>query len=101
MKQLFHEIKINTKGQGLYDFTEKTVSWIEKQKIDIWVGPINSLYGSHLLKITDSISSKAPELEEVSELVIKDLKFQMKSNEMEDFLKILRTKYTVQVQSES
>ena len=74
---------------------------LKKQKIDIWVGPINSLYGSHLLKITDSISSKTPELEEVSELGIKDLKFQMKSNEMEDFLKILRTKYTVQVQSES
>ena len=34
MKQLFHEIKINTNGQGLYDFTEKTVSWIDKQKID-------------------------------------------------------------------
>ena len=31
MKQLFHEIKINTKGQGLYDFTEQTISWIDKQ----------------------------------------------------------------------
>ena len=31
MKQLFHEIKINTKGQGLYDFTSETVNWINKQ----------------------------------------------------------------------
>ena len=33
MEQVFHEIKINTKGQGLYDFTSKTVSWINEQEI--------------------------------------------------------------------
>ena len=34
MKQLFHEIKINTNGQGLYDFTKQTISWIDKIKIN-------------------------------------------------------------------
>ena len=34
MKQLFHEIKINTKGQGLYDFTKETKTWISNQKIN-------------------------------------------------------------------
>ena len=29
MQQQFYEIKINTKGQGLYDFTKKTISWID------------------------------------------------------------------------
>ena len=33
MQQIFHEIKINTTGQGLYDFTKKTVSWLNNQKI--------------------------------------------------------------------
>ena len=33
MQQIFHEIKINTKGQGLYDFTDQTISWIGNQKI--------------------------------------------------------------------
>ena len=33
MKQLFHEIKINTEGQGFYDFTSKTLSWLNKQEI--------------------------------------------------------------------
>ena len=38
MEQIFHEIKINTKGQGLYDFTNQTISWLNKQKIDnVWV----------------------------------------------------------------
>ena len=31
MKQIFHEIKIKTKGQGLYDFTEQTLSWLKNQ----------------------------------------------------------------------
>ena len=35
MQQIFHEIKINTQGQGLYDFTEKTISWLNNQKIKI------------------------------------------------------------------
>ena len=32
MKQIFHEITIKTKGQGLYDFTEQTLNWL-KDKI--------------------------------------------------------------------
>ena len=34
MQQIFHEIKINAKGQGFYDFTNETVSWLNKQKIN-------------------------------------------------------------------
>ena len=33
MQQIFHEIKIITNGQGLYDFTKTTISWINDQKI--------------------------------------------------------------------
>ena len=34
MQQIFHEIKIKTKGQGLYDFTKQTLSWLKEQKIN-------------------------------------------------------------------
>ena len=34
MQQIFHEIKIRTKGQGFYNFTEKTLNWLKKQKIN-------------------------------------------------------------------
>ena len=54
MKQLFHEIKINTNGQGLYDFTEKTVSWIDKQKIDNGILNINILHTSASLVIQEN-----------------------------------------------
>ena len=41
MQQLFHEIKLNTKGQGFYDFTDKTISWINGQKIKNGILNIN------------------------------------------------------------
>ena len=32
MKQEFFSLQINTKGQKLYEFTNKTIEWIEKNK---------------------------------------------------------------------
>jgi len=32
MKQEFYNLKINTKGQKLYEFTSQTVEWIQKNK---------------------------------------------------------------------
>ena len=46
MQQVFHEININTTGQGLYDFTDKTTSEITRR--------IKELIGSSADKITIS-----------------------------------------------
>ena len=54
MKQLFHEIKINTNGQGLYDFTKQTISWIDKQKINNGILNINILHTSASLVIQEN-----------------------------------------------
>ena len=54
MKQLFHEIKINTRGQGLHDFTNKTVSWINGQKIKNGILNINILHTSASLVIQEN-----------------------------------------------
>jgi len=54
MQQIFHEIKINTKGQGLYDFTEKTVSWLNNQKIKNGILNINILHTSASLVIQEN-----------------------------------------------
>ena len=54
MDQIFHEIKINTQGQGLYDFTNKTVSWLNKQKIDNGMLNINILHTSASLLIQEN-----------------------------------------------
>ena len=30
MKQEFYNLKINTNGQKLYEFTDKTIEWVKK-----------------------------------------------------------------------
>ena len=54
MNQLFHEITINTKGQGLYDFTNQTTSWVNKQKINNGILNINILHTSASLVIQEN-----------------------------------------------
>ena len=57
MQQIFHEIKINTKGQGLYDFTEQTLNWLKKQKINNGILNINILHTSASLIIQENADS--------------------------------------------
>ena len=54
MQQVFHEMQINTQGQGLYDFTQKTVSWLNKQKIANGMLNINILHTSASLIIQEN-----------------------------------------------
>ena len=54
MQQVFHEITINTKGQGLYDFTDQTVLWVNKQKISNGILNINILHTSASLVIQEN-----------------------------------------------
>ena len=34
MRQEFFDLQMQTKGQNLYDFTEKTISWIKEKKLN-------------------------------------------------------------------
>ena len=35
MKQEFFDLKINTNGQKLYEFTDQVIDWIKKKKPEI------------------------------------------------------------------
>ena len=54
MQQLFKEIKIKTEGQGFYNFTESTLDWISKQKIQNGILNINILHTSASLVIQEN-----------------------------------------------
>ena len=54
MQQVFHEIKISTDGQGLYDFTKQTISWLNEQKIKNGILNINILHTSASLVIQEN-----------------------------------------------
>ena len=65
MKQIFHEIIIKTKGQNLYDFTEKTKDWVSTKKFCNGILSINVLHTSASLIIQENADSD----------VLHDLKF--------------------------
>ena len=54
MQQVFHEIMLKTKGQGFYDFTEKTLGWLNEQKINNGILNINILHTSASLVIQEN-----------------------------------------------
>ena len=54
MKQFFHEIIIKTKGQNLYDFTEKTKDWVSTKKFCNGILIINVLHTSASLIIQEN-----------------------------------------------
>ena len=54
MQQVFYEISIKTKGQGLYDFTKETINWLNKQKIINGILNINILHTSASLVIQEN-----------------------------------------------
>ena len=54
MKQIFSDIVIETKGQGLYDFTDKTLNWLNKLKINNGILNINILHTSASLVIQEN-----------------------------------------------
>ena len=57
MQQLFHEITLKTKGQGFYDFTEKTIDWLNNQKIKNGILNINILHTSASLVIQENAAT--------------------------------------------
>jgi len=54
MKQIFHEIVLNTKGSGLYDFTKQTKSFVNKEKLLNGILNINILHTSASLTIQEN-----------------------------------------------
>ena len=57
MQQIFHEIILKTKGQGFYDFTNKTSDWLNKQKVKNGILNINILHTSASLVILENADS--------------------------------------------
>ena len=54
MKQIFYEIILNTKGSGLYDFTEQTKSFVNKNNLINGILNINILHTSASLTIQEN-----------------------------------------------
>ncbi len=54
MKQIFHEVIIETNGPGLYDFTEQTKDFVHKNKLLNGILNLNILHTSASLTIQEN-----------------------------------------------
>ena len=52
--QIFYEMTVKTKGQGLYNFTKETIDWVKKQKIHSGILNLNILHTSASLTIQEN-----------------------------------------------
>ena len=52
--QIFYELTVKTKGQGLYNFTKETIDWVKKQKIHSGILNLNILHTSASLTIQEN-----------------------------------------------
>ena len=52
--QVFYKLIIQTKGQGLYNFTQETINWIKRQKIHNGILNLNILHTSASLTIQEN-----------------------------------------------
>ena len=57
MKQVFHKIILKTRGSGLYDFTDQTQDFINKNKLLNGILNINILHTSASLTIQENADS--------------------------------------------
>ena len=54
MKQIFHKVILNTKGSGLYDFTDQTLEFVNNNKLVNGILNINILHTSASLIIQEN-----------------------------------------------
>ncbi len=62
-----------------------------------WLGPFNSIYGTHLVKISQITEAKSPNLEEVKKAVLTDYLLDQKQNSMKNYIEALKKDYEVEI----
>jgi parvulin-like peptidyl-prolyl isomerase len=93
-----------------YDFVQETPFEVERlfgndfaeqlfrSDINSWQGPIRSGYGLHLVRISEKIDSRMPELASVIDNVRTDLMFEQKKMMNEEIYKKFKERYEIVVE---
>ncbi len=67
----------------------------ENLKLNEWSKPIESTYGSHLIKLIGIQAARIPELEEIKPRVLVDLELERKDSNLSNYLNELKEDYEV------
>jgi len=77
------------------DFGVNFSSAFEKLKLNEWTGPIESTYGSHLIKLVRFQAARTPTLDEIKPRVMIDLDLERKDSVLSSYLDELKEDYEV------
>ena len=79
------------------DFGNAFSANIIQGTIGSWLGPFESIYGSHLVKISKIEEARKPVYEEVKKAVLMDYLLEKKQQEIRNFIDELKEEYEVQI----
>lgn len=79
------------------DFGNGFSAYIIRGTKGSWLGPFESIYGSHLVKISKIKEARKPVYEEVKKAVLMDYLLENKQKEMRNFVDELKEEYKVQI----
>jgi hypothetical protein len=79
------------------DFGNGFSAFITQGKLDSWLGPFESIYGSHLVKISQIVGARKPNLNEVKKAVLTDYLLDMKQQDMRNYIEGLKGEYEIQI----
>jgi hypothetical protein len=73
---------------------------VAKLPVGIWLGPIESHYGAHLVRVESRMPGTTPPLDDVRQEVLRDFEMKRLQRALEDGLAAMRRKYEVVVEPE-
>jgi hypothetical protein len=91
LDQASPQVIVNTFGQ---DFAEQ----VDEAPVGQWFGPIQSGFGLHLVKVDERVAGKAPTLEEIRPLVLREWQSEERRRQNSAFLDALKSSYEIRVE---
>ena len=77
------------------DFGNQFSEVFKEPTFDTWLGPVESAYGFHAVKLLNKVDGITPSLNQVKEKVEVDFYLEEKQKTLDSFLSELRDKYQV------
>ncbi|MDH3711753.1 MAG: peptidylprolyl isomerase [Cyclobacteriaceae bacterium] len=93
-----YEYKLVTQSDIKRSLGEGFAIEVNKLSPGDWTGPIYSAYGAHLLKVSERIEARLPELAEIRDLVKREYLVVLKQQQKDFVYKKLRDNYEVTVE---
>jgi parvulin-like peptidyl-prolyl isomerase len=79
-------------------FGEEFTTSLLSQNLNQWLGPIESAYGLHLVIVNEKIDGEIPSLDEVRDIVVRELEIVNKKVGRKQFYEALLKNYTVTIE---